>query len=558
MTIRSIPSKSVFALLITLFLVGAIAANGFLVLKLQDSLLLQRASYDFALQQSGAHPFHWAMDSEHDLLRVDRNSLEDLEFVNGQLHARSADADPYFWLNLRGRYIDANRFPTLRLRIHSERNGRLQLHHQVVDQSGLVLGASGIELNEGWQTLHIDLNKQRWKPYGQYDPELSALAWGGSRGVVTALRIDPITSAGVEIKIDAVELLESSGARGLAKKTVTELACHWLELARCLQNLHDNSKEIIVVYDDSIWRLPQSSLYLREQSISVNPDVIFVPRSSSLETVSTEAETILEDIDWPLRNTEWFIAGFSLFVLLAVLGLQSWARQGRELLLQGIDLFVAILALSLVWLLASNRINPATLVVAGAAIAIIGLQLQRRIQTHAGGAASLDQWRTELGINWSSWPQWRGNALVTLAFAVLMLALLKIGGEGLRNGSDDLLRGLFVYPLWALPQQIVLGPVLALMVFRCLDGHLQDPARHRCVAAVIAGFLFSLLHLPNFALSVATLLLGSFWAWSFLRYRSVIPLAICHGILGTCFREMAPSELRMNGDIGLLFYQWLW
>lgn len=86
---------------------------------------------------------------------------------------------------------------------------------------------------------------------------------------------------------------------------------------------------------------------------------------------------------------------------------------------------------------------------------------------------------------------------------------------------------LLVYPLWGWVQQLL---VLGIFV-----GNLQAFGVPRVLLVAFAGAGFAAVHLPNWPLCGATLLLGIACSVLFLRYRNLWPLGVLHGWLGACF-----------------------
>lgn len=97
------------------------------------------------------------------------------------------------------------------------------------------------------------------------------------------------------------------------------------------------------------------------------------------------------------------------------------------------------------------------------------------------------------------------------------------------------------YLAWALLQQALL--LVAIMPRLTAGG--RDPR----LAAVIAGGLFALLHLPNFVLMLATLLAGSAWATHGHRHGALLPLALSHALLGTLFAWLASPWLLRSAEV---------
>ncbi len=70
-------------------------------------------------------------------------------------------------------------------------------------------------------------------------------------------------------------------------------------------------------------------------------------------------------------------------------------------------------------------------------------------------------------------------------------------------------------------------------------------------AALAAAAIFSLAHLPNPILTMATLVWGLISCLLFLRYRSLYPLAIAHAILGVTVAICVPGPTIHNMRVGL-------
>ena len=85
------------------------------------------------------------------------------------------------------------------------------------------------------------------------------------------------------------------------------------------------------------------------------------------------------------------------------------------------------------------------------------------------------------------------------------------------------------YVVWTVYQQFLLQDYFMPRLSRVLstDG-----------AIAVAALLFSLAHLPNLPLTIATLVWGAVSCALFRRYRSIYILGLTQGLLGTLFRAM--------------------
>ncbi len=113
-----------------------------------------------------------------------------------------------------------------------------------------------------------------------------------------------------------------------------------------------------------------------------------------------------------------------------------------------------------------------------------------------------------------------GGILLAGAVLLALAGLLR----GTLSWNPHLLLILLLYPAWGLLQQFLLQALLA----RNLD--LLLPSRR--AAVLLASFLFAGVHLPDFLLAGATLLLALLFVPIYLRYRNLYPLGVVHGVLG--------------------------
>jgi membrane protease YdiL (CAAX protease family) len=137
-----------------------------------------------------------------------------------------------------------------------------------------------------------------------------------------------------------------------------------------------------------------------------------------------------------------------------------------------------------------------------------------------------------------------------VAFAALLLAavavLTAVQLQTLHlppGGTVGFIRNYWAYALWACVQQLLLQ---GFFLPRCLE-----LTRGRISAAVLAGVLFALAHLPNPILTPVTLLWGFAACVLFLRYRNLYPLAMAHAILGIAIGVTIPGPVDHNMRVGL-------
>jgi hypothetical protein len=99
------------------------------------------------------------------------------------------------------------------------------------------------------------------------------------------------------------------------------------------------------------------------------------------------------------------------------------------------------------------------------------------------------------------------------------------------------------YVLWTCYQQFLLQDYFMPRLLRILPGEAS--------AVMLAGVLFALAHLPNLALTAATLLWGVVSCALFRRYRNIYALGLAQGLLGLAFAICVPDALHHHLRVGL-------
>jgi hypothetical protein len=111
------------------------------------------------------------------------------------------------------------------------------------------------------------------------------------------------------------------------------------------------------------------------------------------------------------------------------------------------------------------------------------------------------------------------------------------------HGAGSLLLHMAGYLLWAFEQQFILQDYFLLRLLRILP----TPS----AAVFAAAALFSIAHLPNLVLAVATLVWGIASCTLFLRHRNLYALGLVHGILGLCVAISVPDAVTHHMMVGL-------
>lgn len=99
------------------------------------------------------------------------------------------------------------------------------------------------------------------------------------------------------------------------------------------------------------------------------------------------------------------------------------------------------------------------------------------------------------------------------------------------------------YVLWTLYQQFLLNDYFMPRLTRLLASE--------NAAVGLAAVLFAMAHLPNLALTAATLVWGAISCALFRRYHNLYALGLAQGLLGLCFAICVPDALHHHLRVGL-------
>jgi membrane protease YdiL (CAAX protease family) len=193
-------------------------------------------------------------------------------------------------------------------------------------------------------------------------------------------------------------------------------------------------------------------------------------------------------------------------------------RADRSVLLE----LAAIGAAALVFV-ATFRVRPpyVDFVLAAAAVALIVGSAARSRRLWAL-ARSVDP--TGARGAWKAALAFTAVALVVLAVAGLLVARSSAPPAAERFANWHLLAAAALYAPWALLQQYIFqfywfGRWLRLVPVS--------------VAVVLTALAFSAVHYPRWPVMAVTLVAGTVWALIYYRWRSLLPLALSHALLGT-------------------------
>ncbi|MCB1583119.1 MAG: CPBP family intramembrane metalloprotease [Xanthomonadales bacterium] len=136
--------------------------------------------------------------------------------------------------------------------------------------------------------------------------------------------------------------------------------------------------------------------------------------------------------------------------------------------------------------------------------------------------------------------QGKALSVYLVSFGLALLLVL------VTQKTPDFLAGLPGYFIWALVQQMILGPIFT-------DFFKVNSKASNVEIALLVGVLFSAIHAPNHTLMAATLLGGFVWSYVWLKYRNVYANAFSHAVLALTFYAVMPPQWLGSARIGVFF-----
>jgi hypothetical protein len=553
--------------LAVLLLVLACAVLGLhrLALWQYDSLLGDRALHDVSLRLQQGTPFHWGFDDAREL-SGEVHGLGDYRFRKGVLHIEPANGDPHFSLALADRLIDSH-YDRLVIRLTSSADTRLQVFHRVSETADFVFGSQWIDVHAGEQTLILPLSRLQWYAVAVSDRGRDSAKpdarWGGEQGVITELRIDPANRADVKLQIQDIALkasqpwpaMDRSGIRVLrelpAAPTVNDIVVlDARAFNEQIEWLRDHRHAPLMLADGTAMRTPELSLRLRNRVLREVPQAIWfpaVPDDAMLARIQglSAAPPAYPDAHWLWSDYQQPAA--IVAILLALLyGLCLVNPAGYPRLARATQAAILPMLAACVWVNARHLGSlpgiVSVLMLGGTGIAW-GLQ--------QGG-----RWQERLGFITPTAAAWRETAMLTAPALLVLLGLSWWSGRWDSVSMGALSRHFWMYPFWVVVQQCFLSCWFATVLGQAFN--VQVKPQWLPVAGGLAGLGFSLLHFPNFGAMITVLFMGTGWACLWLRHRTIWPLIASHVLLGTLFRLLMPADFRVDGDVGLMYFAWLW
>lgn len=495
MNTKTIRSLSLNAAIATALLLGMWAGSLWVYEreKMADALEWRWA------ELNGEPLYAWHFDDPAELLKG--HGISGFVWAGGTV--RGEGRDPYFYLNLEGRNIDAARFTEIRLRLRSEEENALRLFHQQ-ERPDQIHASELVPLDPGWQMLTLSLPSLEWHVKGLADPDAPApsSSWGGAEGLVTELRIDPVRNGTFEV--DWIEVSDGENR----PRAVDDVATFTGLDDPLFDRMREETDRTWHIADGRRVRTPETEQWARLEIARLFPSAVVFPR------LPTTRELAFPPLH--VDGLSAFIPAGIFIAALLVLVVRDQVPSPWRSLVAVVAIFAMLEAfvywlphLSVLWKM------------------LLGVPL--------------------LGAMWElvpkSAPRYvigdrRAWLLVSPIIVVSLVVLVAFPFEGFESYSAP--RSLGRYFLWALVQQFVVA-VLILGRLKVVFGR---------VAIVLSAGIFGLFHFPNFALMVATFALGMVLLHIYDRHQNLLAIATAHAFLAVSFNTLALKFFWLSRTIG--------
>jgi len=157
--------------------------------------------------------------------------------------------------------------------------------------------------------------------------------------------------------------------------------------------------------------------------------------------------------------------------------------------------------------------------------------------------------RSQMGLSLRGLKETRGLLLCSIAITgAAVIAAWNAGRLHPAFGPQTTASHYFAYVLWAVFQQFILQSYFFLRL---------EPLLGSSRWSVLAGaVLFSVVHIPNALLALATFIGGLMLCEFFRRYRNIYTLGLAHAVVGLCIAVTTPSTLNHGMRVGQGFFEY--
>ena len=468
--------------------------------RITAAYLLEQAQQQLARVQAHEPLWAWHLRKPHDLIAGRAFGHAQVAREDDALRITSLDGKP-FELGLPVAWsLDLQHWPILEVALHSSAPGTLGVVWQSGNPPGC-LSKTPDRLTPETRSLRVDLRDMAWQG--------SDIGDCATLGSAQMLRLRIQIPAQASVTLASVQLLTTEPMQ--RQEAAIDLAGGKLDLVQLATRVQSEPMPLFRLPDASS---AETMLALRDQLRARWPAALIVPSDAA-----PHAE--------PPAPNHPAATWAACLVYLLLLAWLVWRPVGGSL---GAWIQLAGCLLGPLWLVAGLHwgLRPTALgLTAFAGGLVYALAIERRHLPRL--------WR---------WPATGQDWLWPLAPVLVTVALILACGHGLHPLP---LSHVFVYIGWAWLQQWLMLVVLLRRFERIV---------HRPNWAIFAvAVTFALLHTPNGMLMQLCFIGELWWAWCFLRGRSVLPIALAHAVCALLVESgLAGGALLRSLEVSARFF----
>jgi len=494
--------------------------------------LRDEAAHALALAARGDTPYRWRFDDAESIVAGRAFGAAQFRFAGGELVARSSGAPFDVGIVLR-RPVDLALFP--QLQIVASADGPVQLEvvvYQRMDAHERVLDATA--LLRGTDAPPIDLAANAWKEGGKaaVAPRVAAvlrlrfrMPADSSLHLRTAALLRDPHAPRLDLRL-ARRVIDAPVPPGDASAATPVFR---LPRSRAAQNVDIDAIAQMYTTRQPLLLLPQDArverqIDFRNAVFAALPGAILIPERG-VEAAFAQARAEADGVLAPARP--WL--RWCLLAMYACALLWSRLRPARSVRVRAV--LEAVLALAgPLWLILGERFDGRPdamqqLLIACSLLYAVALSVPR---------------------NW----RWAGSRRAWV-YALAVVSLAAFAGFALHDWSEPLrpigTAHVARYLAWALLQQYLVCAVCT--------ARWQLAGANRALAAYLGAVGFALLHAPNAALMLATLMGGLCWCTLYLRERALLPLAVSHAASALLLLALLPRSILASAEVSARFFQ---
>ena len=493
--------------------------------------LRDQAAHALALAARGDTPYRWQFGDPDSIIAGRVFGATDFRFEAGETVVRS-DGEPFDIGVPLSRPIDIARFPQLHIAATADALAILRVVvYETLQSPEQVLDA--VSMGPATPPPDIDLGRGGWSESGRAHsvPRQAAV-----------LRLRLSMPPGSTLRLRSAQLRRATSASALdlalvpqvigvdeqplaGRKAVYRLPnaarAQEVDIATFVRKYTEAAQPLILLPQHA---RAEQQIALRNAVFAALPGAILLPeRALDASFAQARDELVASQQD---RSHDWRWYLFALY-LLGLLG--SRLRPPRSARLRA-GLEAALALAGPLWLILGEPFDGKPhlfqqLLIGASIVYTVSLSVPRRWQWFGSSRA------------------WIFALLVVLLAAIAALLLHDPAAPMRALGSGHIAR----YVAWALIQQYLICAVCAERWFIA--------SGNRAIAVYLGALGFALLHTPNAALMLATMIGGLCWCALYLRERALLPLAVSHAASALILLALLPRSILASAEVSARFFQ---